>query len=90
MPSQSCTKAKYFFRLTRIFHTHRDEEAAKADEVRQTKDFDAGLYVSYRSNQNSSPTQHSSAFPASTVDGYEICGLTAMRVRKSGDSVEKI
>jgi len=63
-------------RLTRIFHTHRDEEAAKADEVRRTKDFDAGLYVSYRSNQNSSPTQHSSAFPASTVDGYEICGLT--------------
>ena len=32
--------------LTRIFHTDRDEEAAKADGVRRTQHCDAGLYVS--------------------------------------------
>lgn len=63
--------------LAHIFHPDRDEKAAKADEARQKKDFDAGLYASYRSNQNSSPTQHASAFPASTVDGDEICGQGA-------------
>ena len=35
-----------FFSLARIFHTNRDEEAAKTDGIRQTQHFDAGLYVS--------------------------------------------
>jgi hypothetical protein len=42
-----------------IFHTDRDEEAAKADGA----------------SQNRSPTQHLSDFSAYGVDWYEICGL---------------
>jgi len=61
--------------LTRIFHTDRDEEAAKADGVRQASILMQGCMCTYCSNQNVSLTQHPSDFPASVVDQYEISGL---------------
>ncbi len=45
-------------KLTRIFHQFRDEKVAKADGVRQTKDFDQGCMSTYCPDQNSSLTQH--------------------------------
>ena len=52
--------------LARIFHTDRDEEAAKADD---------GCMSTYCPSKTSSSTQHSSGFPVSTGDRYEISGL---------------
>ncbi|HLB33108.1 MAG: hypothetical protein A3F67_01005 [Verrucomicrobia bacterium RIFCSPHIGHO2_12_FULL_41_10] len=46
-------------------------DAVETDEARRTKDFDAGLYVSYCLSPNSSPTQHSSGLPQVVVDGDE-------------------
>ena len=62
--------------LTRIFHTDRDEETAKADGVRQTSILMPGCMCTYCPNQNVSLTQHPSGFPASVVDRDEISGLT--------------
>ncbi len=62
--------------LTRIFHHFRDEKVAKADGVRQTKDFDQGCMSTYCPDQNSSLTQHPSDFPAFAVERDEIFGLT--------------
>jgi hypothetical protein len=64
--------------LTRIFHTDRDEEAAKADGVRQASILMQGCMCTYCSNQNVSLTQHPSDFPASVVDQYEISGLSQL------------
>ncbi|MCF7729513.1 MAG: hypothetical protein K9M81_03995 [Chthoniobacterales bacterium] len=65
--------------LTRIFHTDRDEEDAKADGVRQTSILTQGCMSTYCPSQNMSLTQHPSGFPAYAVDQYEICGLTLWR-----------
>ncbi|HLB33965.1 MAG: hypothetical protein A3F67_02235 [Verrucomicrobia bacterium RIFCSPHIGHO2_12_FULL_41_10] len=46
-------------------------DAVETDEARRTKDFDAGLYVSYCPSPNSSPTPHSSSLPQVVVDGDE-------------------
>ena len=54
--------------LTRIFHTDRDEETAKADGVRQTSILMPGCMCPYCPNQNVSLTQHPSDFPASAGD----------------------
>jgi|GEM_PF-1555716 len=61
--------------LTRMFHTDRDEEAAKVDWVRQASILMQGCMCTYCPNQNVSLTQHPSDFPASVVDQYEISGL---------------
>jgi hypothetical protein len=61
-----------------MFHTDRDEEAAKADGVRQASILMQGCMCTYCPNQNVSLTQHPSDFPASVVDQYEISGLTRM------------
>ncbi|KAB2643861.1 MAG: hypothetical protein DVB29_04375 [Verrucomicrobia bacterium] len=62
--------------LTRIFHTDRDEEAAKADGARRVMKSDDGCMSTYCPRKTSSSTQHLSDFPAFVVDQYEICGLT--------------
>ena len=64
--------------LTRIFHTDRDEEAAKADGVRQASILMQGCMCTYCPNQNVSLTQHPSDFPASVVDQYEISRLARL------------
>jgi hypothetical protein len=61
-----------------MFHTDRDEEAAKADGVRQASILMQGCMCTYCSNQNVSLTQHPSDFPASVIDQYEIFGLTRL------------
>jgi hypothetical protein len=63
-------------RLTRIFHTDRDEKAAKADGVRQTSILMPGCMCTYCPNKNVSLTKYPSGFPASVGDWYEIFGLT--------------
>ncbi len=64
--------------LARIFHTDRDEEAAKADGVRQASILMQGCMCTYCPNQNGSLTQHPSDFSASLVDQYEISGLARL------------
>ncbi len=61
--------------LARIFHTDRDEGAAKAYGIRQTSILMPGCMCPYRPSHNVSLTQDPSAFPASAVDECEICGL---------------
>jgi hypothetical protein len=68
------------WKLARIFHTDRNEEAAKADGVRQMSILMPGCMRTYCPNQNVSLTQHPSGFPDSVVDEYEISGLTPMPV----------
>ncbi len=46
-----------FISLTRIFHTDRDEEDAKADGVRQTNILTPGCMCPYRPSHNVSLTQ---------------------------------
>ena len=62
--------------LTRIFHTDRDEETAKADGVRQTSILTPGCMCPYRPSHNVSLTQDPSDFPVSAGDRCEIFGLT--------------
>ena len=62
--------------LTRIFHTDRDEETAKADGVRQTNILTPGCMCTYSPSHNVSLTQDPSAFPVSAGDRCEISGLT--------------
>jgi hypothetical protein len=72
------------FRLTQIFHTDRDEEAAKADRARragasestQRSILTQGCMSTYCPSQNKSQTQHPFDFPASAVDWYEISEVT--------------
>jgi len=64
--------------LTRIFHTDRDEETAKADGVRQTSILTPGCMCTYRPSHNVSLTQDPSDFPVSAGDRCEISGLTQM------------
>jgi hypothetical protein len=69
--------------LARIFHTDRDEEAAKADGVRQASISMPGCMCPYCPNQNGSLTQHPSDFPDSVVDEYEIGGLVPHTISTS-------
>jgi hypothetical protein len=75
--------------LTRIFHTDRDEETAKADGARQTSILMPGCMCPYCPNQNVSLTQHPSGFPASAGDWDEIFGLTIKQVTKDGRSLNR-
>ena len=63
--------------VTRIFHTDRDEETAKADGVRRVMKSDDGCMSTYCPRKTSNSTQHPSTFPVSAVDEYEISGLTS-------------
>src|SRR3990167_2325132 len=69
--------------LTRIFHTDRNEEVAKADEARQARVLAPGCRddMIFSGGQNRSLTLHSSAFPTSAVDWYEISGLTVQQAK---------
>jgi len=60
-----------------MFHTDRDEEAAKADGVRQTSILMQGCMCTYCPNQNVSLTQHPSDFPAATDDRYANSGYAS-------------
>ena len=62
--------------LTRIFHTDRNEETAKADGARRVMKSDDGCMSTYCPRKTSRSTQHPSGFPVSAVDGCEISGLT--------------
>jgi|GEM_PF-2335292 len=62
--------------LTRICHTNRDEEAAKADGARQVMKSDNGCMSTYCPRKTSSSTQNPSGLPTSTVDRHEIFGLS--------------
>ena len=61
--------------LARIFHTDRDEEAAKADGARRAMKSDDGCVYTHCPRKTSRSTQHPSNFPASAVDRDEIFGL---------------
>ena len=61
-----------------MFHTDRDEEAARADGVRRSMKSDDGCVCTHCPRKTSRSTQHPSGFPASVVDWYEIFGLTRM------------
>jgi len=63
------------FGLTRIFHTDRDEEAAKADGARRAMKSDDGCMSTYCPRKTSRSTQHPSDFPAYAGDQDEIPGL---------------
>ena len=58
-----------------MFHTDRDEEAAKADGVRQSMKSDDGCVCTHWLRKTLRSKQHPSGFPASVVDWYEIFGL---------------
>ena len=62
--------------LTRIFHTDRNEEAAKADGARRAMKSDDGCVSTHCPRKSLSSTQHPSDFPVSVGDRYEIFGLT--------------
>ncbi len=79
---EAAVEHEYRF-LTRIFHHFRDEKVAKADGVRQTKDFDQGCMSTYCPDQNSSLTEHPSDFPAFAVERDEISGLMIMHSKNS-------
>jgi hypothetical protein len=68
--------------LTRIFHTDRDEEAAKADGVRRVMKSDDGCMSTYRPSHNVSLTQDPSDFPVSAVDRRKISGLIPSATHK--------
>jgi 5-formyltetrahydrofolate cyclo-ligase len=68
--------------LTRIFHTDRNEEAAKADGVRRAMKSDDGCMSTYCPRKTSSSTQHPSGFPAYAGDRYEISGLTILKQKQ--------
>ena len=51
------------FGIARIFHTDRDEEAAKGDGVRQASILMPGCMCPYCPNKNGSLTQHLSLLP---------------------------
>ena len=65
--------------LARIFHTDRDEEAAKVDGARHTMKSDDGCMSAYCPRRASSVTQDPSSFPASAVDRHEIFGLASFK-----------
>ena len=67
--------------LARIFHTDRDEETVKADEVRRAMKSDDGCMSPYCLRKTSSSTQHPSGFSGSAVDQYEISGLDRFLLR---------
>jgi NAD+ synthase (glutamine-hydrolysing) len=62
--------------LTRIIHTDRDEEAAKADGARRAMKSDDGTMYTNCPRKTSRSTQHPSSFPASVGDRDETSGLT--------------
>jgi len=63
--------------LTRIFHTDRDEETAKADGVRRVMKSDDGCMSKYCPRKTSSLGAASTlASQSSAVDEYEISGLS--------------
>jgi len=66
--------------LARIFHTDRDEGAAKAYGIRQTSILMPGCMCPYRPSHNVSLAQDPSDFPVSTVDKCEICGLAQFQI----------
>ncbi len=64
--------------LTRIFHTDRNEEVAKADGARRSMKSDDDCVCTYLPSQNVSLTQHPSGFPAYVIDLHGIFGLVPM------------
>ena len=62
-------------KLTRIFHTDCDEEAAKADGARQSMKSDDICAPTDCPRKTSRSTLHPSVFAASVGDRYEISGL---------------
>jgi len=64
--------------LTRIFHTDRNEETAKTDGVRRVMKSDDGCMSTYCPRKTTSLTQYPSGSPISTVDEYEISGLSTL------------
>lgn len=64
--------------LARIFHTDRDEEAAKAYGIRQASILMPFCMFTYFPSQNMSLTQHPSVLPVSAVDRHEISGLNSI------------
>jgi hypothetical protein len=78
--------------LTWIFHTNRDEEAAKDDEARRTMNSNVPAFAGmtwlvspHCPRKSSSSTQHSSVFAASAVDRHGIPGFTTFQ--QDGDAV---
>jgi len=61
--------------LTRIFHGSHSEAKEKADETRRRQDFNQGCMSTYRSDQNSTTTQYSSALAKLQTERHEIYGL---------------
>ncbi len=59
----------------RIFHTDRDEGAAKADGVRRVMKSDDGCMSPYCPRSNSKLTQYPSGVRKPQQNQYEICGL---------------
>ncbi len=66
------------FKLTRIFHTNRNEEAAKADGARRVMKSNDGCMSPYCPRKTSSSTQHPSDFPVCAGDQNEMFGLDPM------------
>ncbi|MCF7729350.1 MAG: NAD(+) synthase [Chthoniobacterales bacterium] len=64
------------FGLTRIFHTDRGEEGAKADGARRAMTSGDGCVYTHCPRKTSRSTQHPSGFPASVGDRDETSGLT--------------
>ncbi|OHE78748.1 MAG: hypothetical protein A3F67_04385 [Verrucomicrobia bacterium RIFCSPHIGHO2_12_FULL_41_10] len=60
---------KLIIRLTRIFHTDRDEKVAKANEAKQVRILAQGCRkdMILSEGQNRNLTLHSSAFPTFAV-----------------------
>ncbi len=73
-----------------MFHNDRDEEAAKADGVRQASILMQVCMCPYCPNQNGSLTQHPSDFPVFIVDQYEISGLTETGQKKDNPPHPKV
>ncbi len=64
--------------LTRIFHTDRNEETAKADGVRRVMKSDDGFMFRTARGRLRAWAQHPSGSPVSAVDEYEISGLSTL------------
>ena len=64
------------FALARIFHTDRDEEAAKAGGARRAMKSNDICACTHCPRKISRSTQHPSCFPAYAGDRCKICGLT--------------
>ncbi|MFZ4115991.1 MAG: AMP-dependent synthetase/ligase [Chthoniobacterales bacterium] len=75
--------------LARLFHTNRDEEAAKPDGARREMESNDGCVSKHCLRNTSSSTQHSSGFPASAVDEYEIGVLGLHSVERHGAALRR-